>query len=230
MAMRALVALLLLANLAFLALAQGWLLPLVGLSTHQQREPQRLAAQLQPETVRVVAAEGTAAAAPASAAAPAASAAVAEPICLQAGPFDAAQASAVEAMLAQAQLPAGSWRRLPADAAGDWRVQLGGFADAAALQAQREELRGQGIETEVLAGDAATPGALLLGRYADRASAEAALARWRGRGLSEAELSAPGLLLELLRIDRADPALQERLQALNPQLPGGGFAACKAPR
>ena len=221
MAMRALVALLLLANLVFLALAQGWLLPLAGLSTQQQREPQRLAAQLQPEAVRVIAI-GTAA----SAASPA-SAAAAAAVCLQAGPFDAAQAAAVEALLAQAQLPAGSWRRLPADAAGDWRVQIGGFADQAALQAQRDELRRQGIESEALAGDGATPPALLLGRYADRAAAEAALLQWRGRGLGEAELSAPGLLQQVLRIDQADAATQARLQALNPQLPGGGFAACK---
>ena len=50
--MRWLIALLLLANLLFLALAQGWLQPLAGLST--QREPQRLAAQLHAEAVRVV--------------------------------------------------------------------------------------------------------------------------------------------------------------------------------
>ena len=46
--MRTLVALLLLANLGFLALAQGWLQPYVGLSTHHEREPQRLAAQIDP--------------------------------------------------------------------------------------------------------------------------------------------------------------------------------------
>jgi hypothetical protein len=218
MAMRSLVALLLLANLAFLALAQGWLQPLAGLSTQQQREPQRLAAQLQPEAVRIVA--------PAAAASAQAAAAAAATACLQAGPFEAAQVAAVEARLAQAQLPAGSWRRLPADAAGDWRVQLGGFADAAAMQTERDTLQRQGIATEVLAGDAATPGALLLGRYADRAAAEAALAQWRGRGLGEAELSAPGLLQEVLRIDQADAALQAKLQALSPQLPGGGFSAC----
>ena len=96
--MRALVALLLLANLLFLALAQGWLQPLAGLST--QREPQRLTAQVHADLVRVL---------PPSAA----------PACLQAGPFDAAQAEAAETVLAQAQLPAGSWRRVPVDAGAD---------------------------------------------------------------------------------------------------------------
>ena len=55
-AMRTLVALLLLANLGFFALAQGWLQPYVGLATQHEREPQRLAAQIHPESVRVRAA------------------------------------------------------------------------------------------------------------------------------------------------------------------------------
>lgn len=93
--MRALIALLLLANLVFLALAQGWLQPLAGLSTQHEREPQRLAAQLHAETVRVLPADAV--------------------TCLQAGPFNAAEAEAAEAALAQAQLPAGTWRRVPVD-------------------------------------------------------------------------------------------------------------------
>ena len=117
--MRALVALLLLANLLFLALAQGWLQPAAGLWPQQEREPQRLAAQLHPEIVRVL---------PPAAA----------PVCLQAGPFGAAQAEAAEAALAQAQLPAGSWRRVPvdADAAQVWlRVETADAAQRSRLQA-----------------------------------------------------------------------------------------------
>ena len=103
--MRALVALLLLANLAFLALSQGWLQPWVGLSTQRQREPQRLAAQIDPDAVRVL---------PASALLPPASA-----TCLQAGPFEASRIDAAEAALSA--LPAGSWQRVPLDgAAGRW--------------------------------------------------------------------------------------------------------------
>jgi hypothetical protein len=121
--MRALVALLLLANLAFLALAQGWLQPWVGLSTQRQREPQRMAAQIDPGAVRVL---------PASALIPPVAAS-----CLQAGPFDASRIDAAEAALSA--LPAGSWQRVPADGAagrgapGYWlRVEQ---ADAA-LQGQ----------------------------------------------------------------------------------------------
>jgi hypothetical protein len=62
--MRTLTLLLLLANLGFLALARGWLEPYAGLST--QREPQRLAAQHQPQSVRVLDAKAASAAMAAS--------------------------------------------------------------------------------------------------------------------------------------------------------------------
>lgn len=67
--MRVLVVLLALANLAFFALAQGWLLPYAGLSRDHEREPQRLAEQINAGAVRVVPAQAAAAAAAASAAA-----------------------------------------------------------------------------------------------------------------------------------------------------------------
>lgn len=129
--MRALVALLLLANLLFLALAQGWLQPAVGLSTQNEREPQRLAEQVRPETVRI--------------ASPAA-----QPACLQAGPFTGAQAEAAELALAQAQLPAGRWHRVPADAGPDaaqvWlRVEAPDAALRAQLQALGPALPGDGF-------------------------------------------------------------------------------------
>jgi hypothetical protein len=95
--MRALVALLLLANLGWWALAQGWLQPYVGLSSQHEREPQRLAAQMAADSVRVLAV-GAAAPAPA-------------PDCLQAGPFSTAQIDALETALNSAT----SWQRLPVE-------------------------------------------------------------------------------------------------------------------
>jgi len=61
--MRALVTLLSLANLGWLVLAQGWLQPYVGLSSQNEREPQRLAAQVAADSVRVVSAAAAASAA-----------------------------------------------------------------------------------------------------------------------------------------------------------------------
>jgi len=136
---RALVALLLLANLAFFALARGWLQPYVGLSTQHQREPQRLAAQLNAESVRVRAV-GAAASAPAA------------PGCVQAGPFSSEQLDAVQATLTPAQRAATSRQRWPEDGSGNERAAL--FAlraeqpDAALLQSLRAlaaEVPGAGV-------------------------------------------------------------------------------------
>lgn len=52
--LRILVAVLLVANVAFFALSRGWLKPLLSLSTHNEREPQRLAAQVNPQQLRVL--------------------------------------------------------------------------------------------------------------------------------------------------------------------------------
>jgi hypothetical protein len=111
--MRTLVGLLLLANLGFLALASGWLQPYVGLSTHHEREPQRLAAQVQPESVRVRAVGAAAA-----------DGATPTPGCLQAGPFSLAQIEALEAELAPAMRTPVPWQRQPAEPAGDARMAM----------------------------------------------------------------------------------------------------------
>ena len=73
--MRTLVALLLLANLGFFALARGWLQPYLGLAAQHEREPQRLAAQHDADSVRVVTAAAAAEASAACAQADAADAA-----------------------------------------------------------------------------------------------------------------------------------------------------------
>jgi hypothetical protein len=99
--MRALLALLLLANLGFFALTRGWLEPYVGLSTLREREPQRLQAQIHAPSVRVLD--------------PKAAPSVASS-CLRSGPFTAEQIDAAEAWLAKAQLPVSAWSRTPADA------------------------------------------------------------------------------------------------------------------
>jgi hypothetical protein len=102
--MRALVALLLLANLGFLALARGWLQPYVGLSTPYEREPQRLAAQVDPDAVRVRAVGAAAAAAAA---------------CIEAGPFTLEQLEAAEAALAQGAGAAVRWQRQAVEPPGE---------------------------------------------------------------------------------------------------------------
>jgi len=215
--MRTLVALLLLANLGFFALAQGWLQPYVGLAAQHQREPQRLAAQLNAESVRVLAA-----AAPASAAQ--------APACIQAGPFSSEQLDAVEATLDAALRNAASWRRLPAEAEGEWRLLLGGFADAAALARRQAALRQEGVDSEAV-GMADTPSAaLLLGRYPDQQAAEAALSRWQQRGPEPLTVAPPMATLYWMRVEQPHEALRQQLLALAAATPGSSVVACPTPR
>lgn len=107
--LRAAVALLLLANLAFFVWVRGGLAPGFPPPQHGEREPQRLAGQLQPELVRVLPATAASAAVRAAAAA--------ATVCLEAGPFRQGDVAAAEALLSAALIPAsgaeGGWVREP---------------------------------------------------------------------------------------------------------------------
>lgn len=97
------------ANLLVLAWTQGWLAPWLAAPGATQREPERLAQQVNPERVRVLppAAAGSAVAAARSAAR----------LCLEVGPVPEPQLGAAEAALVQAGVAPGSWARV-APAAG----------------------------------------------------------------------------------------------------------------
>ena len=94
--LRALLVALVVANLLFFAYTRGALDGLLGLRSIGDREPERLAKQVRPESIRLL---------PMSAAA---SAPVDARACLETPPFGAADAAAVELVLAS-NLPAGSW-------------------------------------------------------------------------------------------------------------------------
>lgn len=135
--LRALVVLLLAANLGVLAWTRGWWpqgwLPPPADGAHQ-REPGRLAAQVQPESIELL---DEPAARRLSAA-----------LCLQAGPFTAAQWPAAEAAAASAGLAAGSWQRLPAaePGTGDWmRVPEADPVQQALLQSPGDLALGGGF-------------------------------------------------------------------------------------
>lgn len=109
--LRAAVALLLLANLAFFGWTAGWLTPWLlaaPAGDAAQREPQRLQAQLRPEAITVV---GEAEARRLAAA-----------LCLQLGPLDAAQLAKAQAATEGAGLPAAQFKSLAVD--GAWLLRL----------------------------------------------------------------------------------------------------------
>ena len=96
--LRALLVLLVIANLVFFAFSRGALHGLLGLRALGDREPERLVNQVRPQTIRLLPAGGAASAAPIDPGVP----------CFETPTFTAGDAAAVEAALA-ANLPAGAW-------------------------------------------------------------------------------------------------------------------------
>ena len=95
---------LIVANLLFFAFTRGWFDGVMGIRSLGDREPGRLAAQVRPESIRLL---------PMAAAGSGASASA----CYEAGPFTTAESSAIEPTL-KAALPAGSWADSRSEAAG----------------------------------------------------------------------------------------------------------------
>ena len=102
--LRALLALLIVANLVFFAFSRGALDGILGLRALGDREPERLAAQVRPQTIRLLTVGGAASAAPLDASVP----------CYETPTFTTGDAAALEAALA-ASLPTRSWVDNPAE-------------------------------------------------------------------------------------------------------------------
>lgn len=145
--MRTLLALLLLANGLVFAWSHGWLEPLLPAPGQADREPARLAGQVNPEAVRIL---------PPAAASDAALAARQSALrCVEVGPFGLVDAAAAEAVLEAGGLASGAWERDLRGPAQVWlRVPR---ADAA----MRERLQGLAAGSPLLANGfrscAATP-------------------------------------------------------------------------
>jgi hypothetical protein len=223
--------LMLAANLAFFAWTQGWLDDIVGVRAAGDREPQRLAKQVKPESVTVLspaaAASATAVAAP-RAAAPAT--AEAPTSCLEAGPFAAAE---VAAALAAAQTVVGADRitEQRTDRPGRWIVYLGQYLARDDMVKKADELKKLGVEyLEVRGAPELEPG-LQLGYYSERANAERALEQFGKQGVRGARIVqtvAPGSST-VLRIERTPQNLVAPLTALKDEALRGGFKPCAKP-
>lgn len=220
--LRALVALLLLANLLFFGWAQGWFVPTWPPPRHGEREPERLAAQVRPERVTVLS--------PLAASAAVSAARVAAERCLEAGPFSDASIGLAEEALARATLAPGGWAREPLQLPASWLVFAGRYPEAAALRAREDELRRLSIAFETITTPPELAPGLVLSRHASRAAADAALGALAAtpaaaRGVRVLALPVPALQL-WLRVPHADADQQVLLQALQEPALAGGFKPC----
>ena len=237
--------LLLLVNLLLLALHAGLLPGWLGRPAGAgQREPERLARQVNPGALQLrVPAAASAASLPASAApaaaaapasavvalsSPAASADASAAACLEAGPFDSASTAVAERSLQEAGVPAGAWVRSGAAAASAYLVYMGRYADPAALNKKRDELRQLAVPAYPVDTASGLQPGLSLGRHASAEAAEAAMAALAQRGVRTARVvsvASASTAGTVLRLPAADVALQARVVGL--RLPGGpGFRPC----
>jgi hypothetical protein len=218
--LRAFVLALLLFNLAFFAWTQGWLDSVLGTRSIGDREPERLARQVRPETVRILSAgvgDGE----------PAASAPLS---CLEAGPFADTEAAAAQAA-ALGALPAGGWIMARVAQPGSWLVYMGKYPNREALSKKEDELKRRKLSYELIEDNAALAPGLSLGRYEERALAAKALEQFAKLGIQTARVVelTPASTRQWLRVDKADAAVAARLSALKADALGQGFVACATP-
>lgn len=212
--LRALVLALLAANLAFYGWSQGWFDSLVGVRARGDREPERLAAQVRPESVVVLSALGAGVVGP--------------PACLEAGPYTDAQTTAAESALKGA-VPNAAWTDVRTDKPGAWLVYMGSYPDRETLLRKEDEIRRVRAEFEEVAVPTEGDFGLSLGRFDDRGAAERALAQVQQRGIRTARVVQlyPPSVTHRLRIERAEPAVATQLAALKIEALGKGFVACE---
>jgi hypothetical protein len=217
--LRAAVLLVLLGNALFFAWARGWLGPGPQASV---REPQRLAEQVRPEAVSVLP--------PTTATAAVQAARAAARLCLEAGPFNASDLSAAEAVLLAAQLPAEAWQRQEQPPLAPWAVYAGRYPEAPLRRSREDDLKKLGLSWELINTPPDLAPGLVLSRHTSRDAAEAWLRDSTPPGLRGARVVQlpPAGANWRLRVPNAEPDLAERLKTLAADGLAGGFKPCVA--
>jgi hypothetical protein len=218
--LRFFVLLLLLANGAYFAWAGGHLAGF-GLTPAQQTEPQRLQAQIKPESIRLLSStEAKRVEALASAPPPK------PPECLQSALLTVAQESAVRT--AAASLPANTWTLESATEGARWIVYMGKYADAQALAKKKTELREINVAFEPLKNSSLEPG-MSLGVFATQALASEAMATLAKRGVRTAKVvqELPERQGQLLKLPAVDDTLRTQLDGIKSIVGAAGLQTCK---
>lgn len=177
--LRMFVLLLILANGLYFAWTEGFLRA-YGFAPAQQSEPQRLAQQIHPESIRLLTA------ADAKRAEAQGQAGLVPKECLLAGPFDEEQATTLRRAL-DASLTPGSWQIDSVAVAARWIVYMGKFVNAEQMAKKRGELAAMKLIPQALNNPDLEPG-LSLGGFDTQADALAELAKLSQRGIRTAKV------------------------------------------
>jgi hypothetical protein len=223
--LRALVLLLLLANGVFYGWGEGWFEPLWPRPRAGEREPERLAAQVNADRVVVLP--------PAAASAVISAARAVPPSCLESGPLTEADVAAAEAALAQAGVPDSAWTREPQPPPLMWLLYAGRWPDEALRTKRIGELRAMKLNVETLDAPAELAPGLVLSRHATREAAEAAqtaVTEQVGRPLTSVRVvtlpTVPPPLF-VLRAPRVDADQRKAMLALTMTPAGSAFKLCE---
>lgn len=252
--LRLVIWMLLVANAGYFAWTQGYLAAF-GLAPTEQAEPERLKAQVQPESLRLLnGPKGPERAAPALAPRPAPAAETPEPAasselaadavpatatvsapleppapptaCWQAGGYTPAQGEGLRAALAGLDLPRGSWQLNETQTGGRWVVYMGRYNEEQ-MARKKTELREMGVDFRELSAPAIGPG-LALGTYSSEASAQQALQDATRKGVRTARVAQerPETTSVRLRLPAVTEAQRMAVAGLGAALAGKSLQRC----
>jgi hypothetical protein len=197
---RIVLAVLLLANVIFLAWGQGILDRLIGVSSIGDRDPARMAREIRPNAVQVK---------------PLPAAPTDDAACLESGPYSPGEVASAEVQLASLVSP-GLWRNVRQERPGQWIVYLGPFPDKEVLAQKEEDVKRTGVAYEAINERGELDYGLSLGRFGRLSEANAALDRLAQqpvlRHARVVNLVQPSAA-HVLRLEAASAALTQRLQA-----------------
>ena len=237
--LRWVITLLVLANAGFYAWTHGHLAPL-GFAPTDQREPERLQAQIQPEAMRLLNApeppkptpraeaplETAVESAAVESTAPLAPAPASEPqlpptSCWFANGFTSAQIEPLKQQVLDLALPKGSWRVQETRSGGRWVVYMGRYNDEL-MGKKKEELRELKVEFRTLSEPPLGPG-LALGTFSTEAAAEQGLENVARKGVRSARVAKDReeSVSYTLRLSEVTAEEREAVLGLGPEILAG---------
>jgi hypothetical protein len=181
-----------------------------------QREPERLARQVHPERLQLVAAPE-----PDSPASDALASTPAAPRCLQSPPLNDSQLANATRQLQQAGLRSDRWVDIRRELPGRWAVYMGRYVDNEQLQRKLDELRRLKLAPEEVVNHPQFSPGFTLGQFDNEPEARARLTQVQLRGVRTARVVVlkPQVVEHRLRLEQLDADAATRLATLTAAWP-----------